>query len=185
MSPDVPVTGTERGLELAPAPVVVVCPPLSPGEPQPGWVRRVDDLAAEGVVLVRPSSEGPDLARWVGHVANAITLSAPTGPLLVVAAGASLRALPPLGVAMRSRRRSIAGYVLVDADPAAPMESGDDWPGAPVTYVGTGGSAGDGWRIAGLRGWIRVAGDPVVGIRMAGGLISGSLLSSQDTSGEG
>lgn len=173
---------TDPGLALTQTPAVVLCAPLRPDDRQPDWVAPVHAaLTAEGVAVIRPESAGPELARWVGATAAAVTQGAPTGTLLVVSAGPTLQALPPLAVALRALRRSIAGYVVVDADPSAAMEHGEDWPGAPVTYVATDGPADAGWRIAGLRGWTRVAGDPAHGILIAAGLLS----SSQDTSGEG
>jgi hypothetical protein len=68
--------------------------------------------------------------------------------------------LPALGFAQRASRRRVAGYVLVDAD--LPRPGVQDWPDAPVTYVG-----GPGAEQARLRGWdVESGGDVARAIRV-------------------
>lgn len=169
--------------ELGAPPAIVLCPAVTADTPGPDWVGHAHSvLSADGLAVVRPSAPPPAAAAvppWVAGVAGSITVAAPAGPLLIVAFGPAVRLLPPLAVSLRARRRSIVGYVLVDADLGDPVASGADWPGAPVTYVRTPSGAELGWRLAGLHGWRRVQGEPIAGIRVAAGLLS------QGTSGEG
>lgn len=129
---------------------------LLPGLPGEGWswrevaaelaaygyrVRILDDCPADGV-------QGElDLAGlWVAHCAMDLARDEGRPPVLLVAHGGSGRMLAALGFAQRASRRRVAGYVLVDAE--LPRPGVQDWPDAPVTYVGGREAA-----LARLRGW--------------------------------
>ncbi|MGB3014048.1 MAG: hypothetical protein WBB41_05490, partial [Candidatus Nanopelagicales bacterium] len=60
------------------------------------------------------------------------------------------------GFAQRASRRRVVGYVLVDGE--LPKPGVQDWPDAPVTYLGTNES-----HLAELRGWDLLPGDDIAG----------------------
>ena len=144
---------------------IVLCPPL------PGGVatydaadvvdqllddRRTDAIRAMSP-YVEPAHPGDDprtiRAHWVAHLAIALSAGA-IEPLLLVVGGGAGELAPALGFSQRAARRSVAGYVLVDADvPAAESRAGD-WPDAPVHYIAS--PAADPAHVtqARLRGWV-------------------------------
>jgi hypothetical protein len=129
---------------------------LLPDVPGQKWPRRetAAELMAYGnrVLLVPDLPDESmrtdlDLAgAWVAHCALELARSADHAPVLLVAHGQAGRMLPALGFARRAARRKVAGYVLVDAD--LPRAGVQDWPDAPVTFVGR-----EGAEQARLRGW--------------------------------
>jgi hypothetical protein len=141
--------------------------PAVPGQ-QWSWRETAAELMAYGhrVAIVTDPPEGSsdnelDLAgAWVAHCALALATHDDRPPMLLVAPGSAGRMLPALGFAQRASRRRVAGYVLVDAD--LPRPGVQDWPDAPVTYVG-----GPGAEQARLRGWdVESGGDVARAIRV-------------------
>lgn len=132
--------------------LIALLPPL-PGE---DWTWR--EIAAELAAYhhdVHIVSDCPaetvqselDLAgMWVAHCAMELARDPARPPVLLVAWGGAGRMLAALGFAQRASRRRVAGYVFVDAD--VPKSGVQDWPDAPVTYIGGRESA-----LAALRGW--------------------------------
>ncbi len=132
---------------------IALLPPL-PGE-QWSWrevaaelaaynyrVRIVPDLPAEAT-----PEGGLDLAgAWVAHCALELATEVGRPPALLVAQGEAGRMLTALGFAQKASRRRVVGYVLVDGD--LPKPGVQDWPDAPVTYIG-----GREAHAAELRGW--------------------------------
>ncbi len=104
-------------------------------------VRIVSDCPADSV-----QSELDLAGLWVAHCAMDLARDEGRPPVLLVAHGGAGRMLAALGFAQRASRRRVAGYVLVEAD--LPRPGVQDWPDAPVTYVGDAESA-----MARLRGW--------------------------------
>ena len=105
---------------------------------------------------------------WVARTALAITANLATSQsmhgtseqLLLVVSGPLTRHAPELGFAQRAARRSVRGYVLIDAQlPRVGQVS--DWPDAPVTVILTDENDTRA-RDARLRGWEVLIGDPVV-----------------------
>jgi len=83
--------------------------------------------------------------RRVASVAMWLRSQEAAGPIVVVALGDGGRLLPALALSQRAAGRLINGYVLVDSRAPAPAQ---DWPDAPVTYIG-----GREAHAAELRGW--------------------------------
>lgn len=139
-------------------PTVVLLPPLP--EQSWSWQEVAAELAAyhHRFALIPPmpaSATNGDLdlaGAWVAHCALQITRAAVVPPLLLVAQGGSGQMLAALGFAQRASRRRVVGYVLVDAD--LPKPGVQDWPDAPVTYIGSGQAP-----LAELRGWEILTGD--------------------------
>ncbi|TAK70244.1 MAG: hypothetical protein EPO13_04640 [Actinomycetota bacterium] len=148
---------------------VVLCP-AAPGEPAVDWDDIAESLVDHGVRVVRPNvpalhdepgGEALRTAHWVAHCAVSLSASSSAAgsglrePLLLVTVGGAGPMLPALGFAQRAARRTVGGYVLVDA--ALPQHgSAPDWPDAPVTVLLTA-AASDAARSAALqarlRGW--------------------------------
>jgi hypothetical protein len=106
---------------------------------------------------VEPASADDDAptlrAHWVGHLAVALTASGASEPLLLVLDGAAGALAPALGFAQKAARRSVGGYVLVDAAlPSADARTAD-WPDAPVHYVASPAAHPLDVNQARLRGW--------------------------------
>ncbi|MEZ5184866.1 MAG: hypothetical protein R2720_03900 [Candidatus Nanopelagicales bacterium] len=132
--------------------LIVLLPPL-PGEQ---WSRR--ETAAELAAYnfqIKLISELPaetidgdlDLAgAWVAHCALEMAQKADRSPALLVAQGGAGRMLAALGFSQRASRRRVVGYVVVDGE--LPKADVQDWPDAPVTYIGDRES-----HLADLRGW--------------------------------
>jgi hypothetical protein len=134
--------------------------PTLPGE-QWSWRESAAELAAYGyqVHLVRPlpdDSHGElDLAgAYVAHCALDLAGTPGRPPVLLVAHGGAGRMLAALGFAQKASRRRVLGYVFVDAE--LPKAGVQDWPDAPVTYIGEREAV-----VAGLRGWDVVPADDV------------------------
>ena len=144
---------------------IVLCPPL-PGRDATYDAADVVDVLLDDPRLrsmralspyVEPAPADDDArtlrAHWVAHLAIALSASGVTEPLLLVVEGDAGELSPALGFAQRAARRSVAGYVLVDAAvPSADSRVGD-WPDAPVHYVAS--PAADPLNVnqARLRGW--------------------------------
>lgn len=117
---------------------------LLPAVPGSTWERR--ELAAELMAYGWRTAIVPELpdesirtdldmaGAWVAHCALALTADGDRTPALLVTQGAAGRMTPALGFAQRASRRRVAGYALVEAD--LPRAGLQDWPDAPVTYVG-------------------------------------------------
>ncbi|MEI2643118.1 MAG: hypothetical protein U0R28_12520 [Candidatus Nanopelagicales bacterium] len=136
---------------------------LLPGLPGEQWSWR--EIAAEVAAYnfdVRLVSDCPpgadnelDLAGlWVAHCAMELARDEGRPPVLLVAHGGSGRMLSALGFAQRASRRRVAGYALVEAE--LPKPGVQDWPDAPVTYIGTRESS-----MAELRGWDVLPGEDI------------------------
>ena len=142
---------------------IVLCPPL------PGASAALDpaDLAdaildaGSGLRALSPyvpdGEDGDDArtlrAHWVAHLAIALATSGAVAPVLLVLVGSSGALAPALGFSQRAARRSVSGYVLVDAATPPAESRGGDWPDAPVVYVAS--PAADPLEVnqARLRGW--------------------------------
>lgn len=141
-------------------PTIVLLPPLPPQSWS--WQEVAAELAAyhHRFALIPPMPAGTtngdlDLAgAWVAHCALQITRAAALPPLLLVAQGGSGQMLAALGFAQRASRRRVVGYVLVDGD--LPKPGVQDWPDAPVTYMGSSQA-----HLALLRGWEVLPGEDV------------------------
>lgn len=169
-----------------PGPCVVLCPPLA-DQPPPAWFAQcrrsltalglgwVDARQAGSPSTLGAAPPGTVQNRWVAGVAARIAAGASGRPLIVVAEGATVLALPALARSQQAVRHSVFGYVLVDGALPAVATGEGDWPGAPVTYVRTPGSAGPGWRAAKLHGWRCVEGDPVTAVLQAVAEASGGF----------
>lgn len=140
--------------------------PDVPGQTWPRQETAAELLAYGHRVLMVPDLPDEsmrtdlDLAgAWVAHCALELARNADHSPALLVAHGQAGRMLPALGFARRAARRKVAGYVLVDAEfPRAGLE---DWPDAPVTYVGH-----EAAEKAKLRGWdVESPSDPAAALR--------------------
>lgn len=132
-------------------PLVALLPPL-PGE-QWNWGECAAELAAYGYpvqilpALADHASGELDLAgMYVAHCALALASHPERPPVLLAAYGGAGRMVAALGFAQRAARRKVVGYALIEAD--LPKAGVQDWPDAPVTYIGEKESA-----MAGLRGW--------------------------------
>lgn len=127
--------------------------PGLPGE-QWSWREIAAELAAynfEVHIVSESDADGTESALdlaglWVAHCALELARDEARPPVLLVAQGGSGRMLNALGFSQRASRRRVAGYALVDAE--LPKPGVQDWPDAPVTYVGTREAA-----MAELRGW--------------------------------
>lgn len=127
-------------------------PPL-PTE-QWSWREVAAELAAYNyhvrIVAGLPDAaptDGLDLAgAWVAHCALELATDVGRPPVLLVAHGGAGRMLTALGFAQKASRRRVVGYVLVDGE--LPKAGVQDWPDAPVTYIG-----GHDAHAAELRGW--------------------------------
>ena len=140
-------------------PLVAFLPPL-PDEDW-SWRECAAELAAYGysVRFVAPLPDNADseldlAGAYVAHCA--LDLAATTGrpPVLLVAQGGAGRMVAALGFAQKASRRRVLGYVLVDAE--LPKSGVQDWPDAPVTYIGEREAV-----VAGLRGWDLLPADDV------------------------
>lgn len=137
---------------------IALLPPV-PGEDAP-WREVAAELAAYHypvrIVPACPAEEVSsdlDLAGlWVAHCALELARDRTLAglPVLLVARGGAGRFLAALGFAQRASRRAVAGYVLVDAQ--LPNPGVQDWPDAPVTFVGQS-------SVAALRGWDVIDGE--------------------------
>ena len=132
---------------------IALLPPL-PGE-QWSWREVAAELAAYNYrVRILPdlpddatSAGGLDLAgAWVAHCALELATEVGRPPALLVAHGQAGRMLTALGFAQKASRRRVVGYVLVDGE--LPKPGVQDWPDAPVTYIGAHEA-----HAAELRGW--------------------------------
>jgi hypothetical protein len=142
--------------------MIALLPPL-PGQ-QWSWRDIAAELAAYNHT-VRIVADCPaqtlqgelDVAGlWVAHCALELARDEGRPPVLLVAHGGAGRMLAALGFAQRASRRRVAGYALVDAD--LPKPGVQDWPDAPVTYIGSREAA-----MAGLRGWDVLDGPDLAG----------------------
>lgn len=133
--------------------LVIALLPGLPGE-QWSWREIAAELAAYGFhvhIVEECAADGTenelDLAGlWVAHCALQLARDEGRPPVLLVAQGAAGRMLSALGFSQRASRRRVAGYALVEAE--LPKPGVQDWPDAPVTYIGTKESS-----LAELRGW--------------------------------
>ena len=132
---------------------IALLPPL-PGE-QWSWREVAAELAAYNYhVRILPAlpddatpADGLDLAgAWVAHCALELATEVGRPPALLVAHGQAGRMLTALGFAQKASRRRVVGYVLVDGE--LPKPGVQDWPDAPVTYIGARQA-----HAAELRGW--------------------------------
>ena len=144
---------------------IVVCPPL-PGSPSSyDPADLVDGVLDAGPVegvrtlsLEVPEPEATDdprtvRAHWVAHLAIGLSTSGATAPVLLVLGGASGGLAAAVGFSQKAARRSVSGYVLVDAVvPPADSRAGD-WPDAPVHYVASPAADPLEANQARLRGW--------------------------------
>lgn len=133
--------------------IVIALLPALPGEHW-CWRETAAELAAYHYA-VRIVDECPagavqgelDLAGlWVAHCALELATEPGRPPVLLVAQGGAGRMMAALGFSQKASRRRVVGYALVEAD--LPKPGVQDWPDAPVTYIGDKESA-----MAGLRGW--------------------------------
>jgi len=144
---------------------IVLCPPLPGRDAAYDAADVVDVLLDDPRVrsmramspYVEPAPSDDDArtlrAHWVGHLAIALSTSDAAEPLLLVLDGDSGELAPALGFAQKAARRSVAGYVLVDAAlPSADSRAGD-WPDAPVHYVASPAAKPLDVNQARLRGW--------------------------------
>ena len=104
-------------------------------------VKIVPELSAESI-----TGELDLAGAWVAHCALDLAAEADRPPALLVAAGGAGRLLTALGFAQKASRRRVVGYVLIDGE--LPKPGVQDWPDAPVTYIG-----GRESHLADLRGW--------------------------------
>lgn len=139
--------------------LVVLLPPL-PGE-QWSWGECAAELAAYGypVRILEPLAEDAggelDLAgMYVAHCALELAQKTARPPVVLAAYGGAGRMLAAVGFSQRASRRRVLGYVFIDAD--LPKANVQDWPDAPVTYIGSREAS-----LAGLRGWEVLPGDDV------------------------
>lgn len=140
--------------------LIALLPPL-PGE---HWAREA--LAAEltragHVVDVVPELDPQQYSgtldpgdAWISHCALRLLNVSPHAARLLVASGDAAALIAAVGFAQRAGHRAVAGYVLVEG--AMPGPGIQDWPDAPVTYVGEREAP-----LAGLRGWDVVSGEDV------------------------
>jgi len=144
---------------------IVLCPPL------PGTAATydssdvvdalLDDPRASGLHAVSPfvpdADPGDDdrtsRAHWVAHLAIALSSGTTVPPVLLVLGGASGPLAPALGFSQKASRRSVSGYVLIDATLPGADSGGVDWPDAPVHYVASPAAAPLEVNQARLRGW--------------------------------
>lgn len=144
--------------------LVALLPPV-PGEAW-SWRESAAELAAYGYqVRVVPSiaeqADGElDLAgMYVAHCALDLARTAGRPPTLLAAFGGAGRMVAAVGFAQRAARRRVVGYALIEAD--LPKPGVQDWPDAPVTYIGAREAV-----LAGLRGWEVLSGeDPASDLR--------------------
>lgn len=132
--------------------MVVLLPPW----PDDAW--SWDHIATGLTEFSQPVLEVPDLPEnatdspldlagaWVAHCALEIARCQSHLPLLLVAHGTSARMIAAVGFSQRASGRQVVGYALIDGD--LPSPGLQDWPDAPVTYVGEREST-----LARLRGW--------------------------------
>lgn len=140
--------------------VIALLPPL-PGQ-QWSWREVAAELAAYGhdVRIIEDLHDeefnGPldQDGAWVAHCALDLAILPTDTPLLLVAAGDAARLVAAVGFSQRASRRQVVGYVLVDGD--LPKPGLQDWPDAPVTYIGQREAT-----LAGLRGWEVIGGDDI------------------------
>jgi len=144
---------------------IVLCPPLPGRDAAFDGADVVDVLLDDPRVTsmramspyVEPAPADDDArtlrAHWVGQLAIALSASGAAEPLLLVLEGDAGELTPALGFAQKAARRSVAGYVLVDAAlPPADSRVGD-WPDAPVHYVASPDADPLDVNQARLRGW--------------------------------
>lgn len=145
--------------------------PALPGEHW-SWREIAAELAAyhHRVKIVSTLPEASidgdlDLAgAWVAHCALDLAQERDRPPALLVAQGGAGRMLAALGFSQKASRRMVVGYVLLDGE--LPKAGVQDWPDAPVTYIGSRES-----RLADLRGWEVLPGeDPAADIRRVAAL---------------
>lgn len=142
---------------------VALCPDLT--EPD-GYDRDAlaVALAAVGMAAVAPvvpSAEPADdertrRAHWVAHLAVGLGAAQVRAPLLPVLPGRAGALAPAFGLSQRAARRSVAGYVLLDADCPASDSIVDNWPDAPIVYLASPAAPGPALAQARLRGWALV-----------------------------
>ncbi|MFN8184497.1 MAG: hypothetical protein U0R23_08760 [Candidatus Nanopelagicales bacterium] len=147
---------------MSPDITIALLPPV-PGE---DWARR--EVAAELAAYNHRIRIVPDLAgspvegdldlagAWVAHCALELATDPGRPPVLLVAHGTAGRMLAALGFAQKASRRRVVGYVIVDGD--LPRQGVQDWPDAPVTYIGERES-----QLADLRGWDVLPADDLAG----------------------
>jgi hypothetical protein len=141
-------------------PLIALLPDL-PGEDW-SWREVAAELAAYNHrVVILPALPDPagngdlDLAgAYVAHCALALAAIADRPPTLLVAHGGAGRMVTALGFSQKASRRRVVGYALVEAE--FPKPGVQDWPDAPVTYIGSSQAA-----LAELRGWEVKAGDDI------------------------
>lgn len=144
--------------------VVALLPPLPTD--QWAWGECAAELAAYGyqvqILPGLPDDAAGDLdlaGMYVAHCALSLAADQSRPPVLLAAYGDAGRMVAALGFAQRAARRKVVGYALIEAD--LPKAGVQDWPDAPVTYIGSRESA-----MAGLRGWDVLAGqDPAADLR--------------------
>lgn len=132
--------------------ITIALLPAVPGQPW-SWRETAAELAAyHHRVRIVPDLPGDtsgdlDLAgAWVAHCALDLATEPGRPPVLLVAAGAAGRMMAALGFAQKASRRRVVGYVIVDGE--LPKAGVQDWPDAPVTYIGAREA-----HLAELRGW--------------------------------
>jgi hypothetical protein len=137
---------------MSPGITIALLPPV-PGE---DWPRR--EVAAELAAYNHRVRIVPDLGEstvdgdldlagaWVAHCALELATDPGRPPVLLVAHGTAGRMLAALGFAQKASRRRVVGYVIVEGE--LPRQGVQDWPDAPVTYIGEQES-----HLADLRGW--------------------------------
>ena len=172
-------------MSLVTRPAVVLCPPLTVGQPAPAWQGElVQALGTAGITALAPILTGGTgaaptrtpqaqvgsaedrlaIAGWVADQAIAITMARLGLPLILVSSGEANRGLPALGMSQRAARHSVVGYVMVDGPAATASRASLDWPDAPVLYICSHGAPAHGLASARLRGWATVVGDPVAAV---------------------
>lgn len=144
--------------------LVAMLPPV-PGEVW-NWRECAAELAAYGyqVSIVSPIADQADgeldlAGLYVAHCALALAKIPGRPPTLLAAFGGAGRMVAALGFAQRAARRKVVGYALIEAE--LPTSGVQDWPDAPVTYIGEREAV-----VAGLRGWDVLSGqDPAADLR--------------------
>lgn len=139
--------------------IVALLPPL-PGESW-SWGESAAELAAYGygvrIIAACPDDAGGDLdlaGAYVAHCALQLAQDTDRQPVLLVAYGGAGRMVAALGFAQKASRRRVLGYALVEAE--LPKQGVQDWPDAPVTYIGDREAT-----LAHLRGWEVLPADDV------------------------
>lgn len=144
---------------------VVLCPPLPGAHTVVDLAEVADALLADprlaGVRVMSPHvpAAAPEddartaTAHWVAHLAIGLATGGAVAPVLLVLAGSAGALAPALGFSQRASRRTVSGYVLVDAAVPPAESRGGDWPDAPVVFLASPGAVALETNQARLRGW--------------------------------